>query len=152
MSILLSTERVLDIEKRLDISGAGTGTSDSILAYLESTGQFIRLSDGEFVMTAAATRKNRPMLEAMNAGSYAKGGYISAPSVGCGYGGSSYLAHSSQPSGGVVVNITNNSDSKVTAKESKFDVNTQRYILDIVVDGAQRNVGGFGNNMKELMK
>ena len=29
------------------ISGAGTGTSDSIVAFLESTGQFIRLSNGE---------------------------------------------------------------------------------------------------------
>ena len=134
------------------ICGAGTGTSDSIVAYLESTGQFIRLSDGEFVMTAEATRKNRPMLEAMNAGSYAEGGYISAPSVRSGYGGGSYGSHHSQPSGGVVVNITNNTDSKVTAKEAGFDINTQRYILDIVVDGAQRNVGGFGSNMKALMR
>ena len=134
------------------ISGAGTGTSDSIVAYLESTGQFIRLSDGEFVMTAEATRKNRPMLEAMNAGAYSGGGYISAPSVRTGYGGGSYVSHQSQPSGGVVVNITNNTDSKITAKESGFDVNTQRYILDIVVDGAQRNVGGFGSNMKALMR
>lgn len=40
------------------VAGAGTGTSDSILA---------RLSNGEFVMRAAATQANRPLLEALNA-------------------------------------------------------------------------------------
>ena len=39
------------------VSGAGTGTSDSIMA---------RLSDGEFVMNAAATKRNRALLEAIN--------------------------------------------------------------------------------------
>ena len=32
------------------IRGAGTGTSDSILTYLEHRGQFIRTSDGEFII------------------------------------------------------------------------------------------------------
>ena len=32
------------------IKGAGTGTSDSILTYLENRGQFIRTSDGEFII------------------------------------------------------------------------------------------------------
>ncbi|MBV5268981.1 MAG: hypothetical protein JZU55_02520 [Afipia sp.] len=41
------------------VSGPGTGTSDSIPAML---------SDGEFVMNAAATSQNRPELEAMNSG------------------------------------------------------------------------------------
>lgn len=41
------------------VSGPGTSTSDSILA---------RLSDGEFVVRAAAAEKNRALLEAMNAG------------------------------------------------------------------------------------
>lgn len=39
------------------VSGAGTGTSDSIMA---------RLSDGEFVVNAAATKRNRALLEAIN--------------------------------------------------------------------------------------
>lgn len=39
------------------VSGAGTGTSDSIMA---------RLSDGEFVVNAAATKRNRGLLEAIN--------------------------------------------------------------------------------------
>lgn len=41
------------------VKGPGTATSDSILA---------RLSDGEFVINAAATRKNLPLLEAINDG------------------------------------------------------------------------------------
>lgn len=133
------------------IEGAGTGTSDSILAYLEHTGQFIRLSDGEFVMTAEATKKNRPMLEAMNAGAFKDGGSIMAPTVGSAYTDGSCGSSSAAPKGGVIVNITNNTNSKVTAKQSGFEQSTQRYILDIVIDGAQRNVNGFGNNLKAVM-
>ncbi|VVO05949.1 hypothetical protein PS834_03057 [Pseudomonas fluorescens] len=40
-------------------SGSGTGTSDSNLA---------KISDGEFIVNAAATRKNRALLEAINSG------------------------------------------------------------------------------------
>ena len=52
------------------IKGRGTGTSDSIPAVL---------SDGEFVVNAMDTRKNLPLLEAINSGassqsSFAKGG------------------------------------------------------------------------------
>lgn len=36
------------------ISGAGTGTSDSILTYLEDKGQFIRTSNGEFIVQKKA--------------------------------------------------------------------------------------------------
>lgn len=133
------------------INGAGTGTSDSILAYLEQTGQFIRLSDGEFVMTAEATKKNRPMLEAMNAGAFKNGGSISAPAIRSASADSSYGSSASAPKGGVIVNITNNTNSEVTAKQSGFEQSTQRYILDIVIDGAQRNVNGFGNNLKAVM-
>lgn len=41
------------------VSGSGTGTSDSIPA---------RLSDGEFVVNARATKSNRALLEAINSG------------------------------------------------------------------------------------
>ena len=58
------------------VRGPGTSTSDSIPA---------RLSDGEFVVNAAATRKNRAMLEAINNGqvrAFAAGGYSgNAPAV-----------------------------------------------------------------------
>ncbi len=50
------------------VSGSGTGTSDSIPA---------RLSDGEFVVNARATKSNRALLEAINSGER-----VSTPSGG----------------------------------------------------------------------
>ncbi|HEU4752291.1 MAG TPA: hypothetical protein VFU47_04210 [Armatimonadota bacterium] len=49
------------------ISGPGTGTSDSIPAML---------SNGEYVINAAATSRHRDLLEAINAGRYASGGLV----------------------------------------------------------------------------
>lgn len=52
------------------IRGPGTGTSDSIPA---------RLSDGEYVVNAAATARNRDLLDAINSGSvaaFATGGLV----------------------------------------------------------------------------
>jgi hypothetical protein len=51
------------------ISGAGTGTSDSIPTML---------SNGEFVMNAKATEKNLPLLHAMNAQHFANGGQVTS--------------------------------------------------------------------------
>ena len=51
------------------VSGAGTGTSDSIPAML---------SNGEFVMNAKSTKVFGPLLEAMNNNKYAKGGKVGA--------------------------------------------------------------------------
>lgn len=54
------------------INGAGTGTSDSILA---------RVSDGEYIVNARATAHHRPLLEEINAGrlpAFAKGGMVGA--------------------------------------------------------------------------
>lgn len=54
------------------ISGPGTGTSDSIPA---------RLSDGEYVINAAATRRNKPLLDKINSGGpagYAAGGPVTS--------------------------------------------------------------------------
>ena len=49
------------------VEGAGTGTSDSIPALL---------SNGEFVINAAATAKYQGVLEAINANKYARGGPV----------------------------------------------------------------------------
>lgn len=67
------------------VSGPGTGTSDSIPA---------RLSDGEFVVNAAATKRNRGLLEAINSNERF------SVSGGSGGGGVSLTQ-----SAGVVVNI-----------------------------------------------
>ncbi|GLK78052.1 hypothetical protein GCM10008171_33060 [Methylopila jiangsuensis] len=61
------------------VTGPGTDTSDSVVA---------RLSAGEFVVNAAATRSNRGLLEAINAGrfagAYAMGGYVANDDYGYG--------------------------------------------------------------------
>ncbi|WP_242149624.1 D-alanyl-D-alanine carboxypeptidase family protein [Sphingomonas sp. BAUL-RG-20F-R05-02] len=49
------------------IRGPGTGTSDSILGHMEGKG-LIRVSNGESILTAAATQANAPWLRAMNRG------------------------------------------------------------------------------------
>lgn len=54
--------------------------------------------------------------------------------------------------GKVVVNITNNSDSKPRVAGSRYDSGLNAMILDVVIDGATRNVGGFGANMKQALK
>jgi uncharacterized protein (TIGR02594 family) len=62
------------------ISGKGSGTSDDILSWL---------SNGEFVMTAAATRKHLPLLKALNDGKlpgFATGGLVGQlPALPTGY-------------------------------------------------------------------
>lgn len=57
-------------------TGAGTGTSDSNLA---------KLSNGEFIVNAAATRKNRALLEAINSGERVSAVGSSASGSGSGY-------------------------------------------------------------------
>ena len=59
------------------IRGAGTGKSDSILAYLADKDRFVFLSNGEYVMTAEATsRIGKDNLDAMNYGGFADGGAL----------------------------------------------------------------------------
>ena len=59
------------------IHGAGTGKSDSILAYLADKDRFVFLSNGEYVMTAEATsRIGKDNLDAMNYGAFADGGAL----------------------------------------------------------------------------
>ena len=59
------------------IRGAGTGKSDSILAYLADKDRFVFLSNGEYVMTAEATsRIGKDNLDAMNYGKFADGGAL----------------------------------------------------------------------------
>ncbi len=65
------------------VVGPGTGRSDSIPAWL---------SNGEFVVNANATRRNRGVLEWMNAGRFAAGGVVgSAPAPGLTSGGASMV-------------------------------------------------------------
>ena len=60
------------------IRGAGTGRSDSILAYLANKDKFVFLSNGEYVMTEEATQRiGKDNLDAMNYSKYADGGSFS---------------------------------------------------------------------------
>lgn len=74
------------------ISGPGNGTSDSIPAWL---------SNGEFVVNAAATQQNRPLLEAINDGGrhsaggiikFAGGGMVPPSAPKFGFGGATVSA------------------------------------------------------------
>lgn len=66
------------------VQGPGTGTSDSILALLGDGRKAIRISTDEFIVNAAATKRNLPLLHAINSGrlpGYAGGGALNSPSM-----------------------------------------------------------------------
>lgn len=126
------------------ISGPGTGTSDDVPAWL---------SNGEFVMTAAATKKYQPLLQLMNAGKFAEGGIV-APIISHPSYGAMPMGSNSQKSapGGVIVNIHNNSDGQPRVENAGYDESMQKWVLNVVIDGAERNRGGFASNMKAALK
>jgi tape measure domain-containing protein len=82
------------------VSGPGTATSDSIAA---------RLSNGEFVVNAAATAANRGLLESINNGAvgYARGGYV----------GSNNRSGPAMGGGELNIEIHNYSGAKVETKQ-----------------------------------
>ena len=61
------------------------------------------------------------------------------------------MGGSKRDGGGVIVNITNKTDSKVGVDNKRFDASLNKMVLDIVVDGASRNIGGFGTNLKTAL-
>lgn len=94
---------------------------------------------------------------------FAKGGIVTAPTLGLiGEAGQdeAIIPLNSEnlsaiggkgSSGGVVVNITNKSDSTPQVTNTKYDASINKTILDIVIDGASRNVSGFGTNLKTVL-
>lgn len=111
------------------ISGPGSGTSDSVPAWL---------SNGEFVLSAAAvSRLGVPFLNALNRGQaphFAEGGY-----VGGGSGGSSAPA---------VVNIYNETGQKVSAKKTETKFDGKSYITSIWLEAFANN----DNGMRDIIK
>ena len=101
----------------------------------------------------------------LNVKPFAKGGIVTAPTLAMiGEAGEreaviplnernlNALGSGGQNKGvNVVVNITNKSDSKVKVDSKRYDASLNRAILDVVVDGANRNVGGFGTNLKTAL-
>lgn len=116
--------------------GAGTATSDSIPALL---------SNGEFVINAASTRRHRALLEAINQNRYASGGAVGvAPQVAALGGGGV---------GNMTVNITINRDgSSESSAESDAEMGRQLaealpamieswYVKNVVRPGGTYNQG-----------
>ena len=96
--------------------GAGTSTSDSIPALL---------SNGEFVVNAAATRRHRALLEAVNQNRYASGGAVGKlpvmPAV-LAFGASA---------GSMTVNITINKDG-TTSADTSADTSEARRLAEAI--------------------
>ena len=93
------------------VSGPGTGTSDSIPAML---------SNGEFVVNAAATQRFAPLLHSINSGSFGKfadGGMVGASMIAVPTA-ADIRPSSSQPSGQQIVNLNITGDiSRQTKSE-----------------------------------
>jgi len=94
------------------ITGPGTGTSDSILA---------QLSNGEYVINAAATKANLPLLKAINTGNipkFAEGGMVSTSMLAMPSTAAISTPTSSSMGGQQVINLTITGDiSRQTKSE-----------------------------------
>lgn len=92
---------------------------------------------------------------------FAEGGIVTAPTLGLiGEAGTheavipltdNNLRAIGGHGGGVTVNITNKTDSNVKVQNSSYNEDMGKWVLDVVVDGASRNRGGFGANLKTAL-
>ena len=51
----------------------------------------------------------------------------------------------------IQLNVTNNTGSEVKAQNTDVKLDGQKYVIDIVLDAAQRNVNGFSKNLKTIL-
>ena len=96
--------------------GAGTSTSDSIPALL---------SNGEFVVNAAATRRHRALLEAVNQNRYASGGAVGKLPV------MPAVPVFGAAAGSMTVNITINKDGTASA-DTSADTSEARRLAEAI--------------------
>ena len=109
------------------IIGPGTATSDSIPAML---------SNGEFVMNAAAVRRiGVPYLNRMNKG-YANGGYV---------GGGVSGANGTPP---VVINLHNESGVAMDAQQTDATFDGESWVISIVMNGIATDKHGMRTVLK----
>ena len=114
--------------------------------------------------TGASFSKGYARPSLLSVPAFAKGGIVTAPTLAMiGETGEheaviplndrnlSAMGGSKRDGGGVIVNITNKTDSKVGVDNKRFDASLNKMVLDIVVDGASRNIGGFGTNLKTAL-
>lgn len=121
--------------------------------------------DSSFGISSSFTTSKwtAPSANILNVPKFASGGIVTAPTLAMiGEGGNHEAVipltdtvlrtmSGSGRGGGVVVNITNKSDSKVSVANSSYNEDVGKYILDVVVDGATRDRGGFGRNLKAAL-
>lgn len=111
------------------IFGPGSGTSDSIPAML---------SNGEFVMSAAAVRRiGVPYLNRLNKG-YANGGIVSGGSASSGFGGPANIQ----------INIQNETGQQLDVKESGSSFDGETQILNLIIKFVNNNDGGLRTMIK----
>ncbi|AOY98774.1 hypothetical protein BKK81_05375 [Cupriavidus sp. USMAHM13] len=114
------------------ITGPGTGTSDSIPAML---------SNGEFVINAAATSKYRPLLESINSGHaahFATGGYV----------GSGDSSNGGNSNGGVNVTVHNNGGQGLSTQDAKQLHALVQAFVDKRMGQNMRGQGGYAYQMR----
>jgi hypothetical protein len=101
------------------ITGAGTGKSDSILAYIANKDKFAYLSNGEYVMTAEATKRiGVNNLDALNG--YADGGALSP---------TPYVPSINPTTAKKAMSINGNSDTVALLKEQNAKMAEQLTLL-----------------------
>ena len=122
--------------------------------------------DSNFSVKSAAdqfisTAPTAPSL--FNVPKFAAGGIVTAPTLAMiGEGGDNEAViplndhnlaamSGAGKGGGVTVNITNKSNADVKVTSSSYNEDMGRYILEVVVDGAVRDRGGFGRNLKAAL-
>lgn len=119
------------------VRGPGTGTSDSILAHL---------SDGEYVVNAAATKKNGALLAAINSGKipkFATGGMVGAmatPNVPSGISAGGGRPLTISPSYQIDARGSQMSEAQFKAILAQNNAQLRSEVPSLVVD-AQRRMG-----------
>lgn len=115
------------------VVGPGTGQSDSVPAHL---------SNGEFVVNAAATGKYRSLLESINSGQvahFASGGYVGTDDTRAG------TPTSSTP---VSVTVNNKGNDGLSEKDAKDLHALVQAFVDKRMSQNMRGQGGYGYQMK----
>ena len=119
------------------VFGAGTGTSDSIMAML---------SNGEYVINAASVSKfGTGFFDALNAGrmpAFATGGIVtgaSLSSISSGYNNAGVALSSGNNTPNMRVNINNYGNANVQAEKPVFDEQSKSWVLNVMVDGLKNN-------------
>jgi lambda family phage tail tape measure protein len=113
------------------ISGPGTGTSDSIPAML---------SNGEYVINAASTRKYRGLLESINSGHTAH--FATGGPVGAGGGGGSGSG------GGISITVNHGQGGGLSDQDAKDMHALVQAFVDQRMTQRMRGQGGFAYQMK----